>query len=82
MKVRAMSGQRFGSEVRRVYHHPAHLGDRVRCPHCGGFGPSNGSPTVGDVMVQKRRCRDCGQTYTTTIILDEQSNQLDAPPPP
>lgn len=59
---------------RRIYHHPVQLGSKVYCPHCGGFGPSNGSQTVADVLVQKRRCRDCGRAYTTIIILDDSSN--------
>lgn len=77
MRVRAMSGARFGGEDRRVYHGPAQLGMRAFCPHCGGFGHSNGSDRVNGIMVQKRRCRDCGRSYTTTIVLDNQSNSLD-----
>lgn len=70
MRIRAMSGQRFGD--RRIYHHPAHLGGRVRCPKCGGFGPSNGSETTSDglYMTQWRRCRNCGESYTTTLELN------------
>lgn len=76
MNVRPMSGQRYGGDQgRRNYHHPVHLGDRALCS-CGGFGPSNGSEKTEDGrhITQWRRCRKCGQSYTTTFNVDEYSN--------
>jgi Pyruvate/2-oxoacid:ferredoxin oxidoreductase delta subunit len=72
MQIRPMSIRQPSGEGRRVYHHPAHLGDRVRCPHCGGFGPSNGSETTedGSLMTQWRRCRGCGKAYQTCLDLN------------
>lgn len=65
-----------GDEPKRLYHHPAYLGQTVRCPHCGGFGPTNGSERneTGSHLTQWRRCRDCGAAYTTSLKIEERSN--------
>lgn len=72
MRIRAMSGQRYGNggdgedAPKRAYTSPRDVAHGGCCPECKTFNRVDHTSTVLGRKVQYRYC-DCGRSYTTTV---------------